>query len=375
MLRPSFAAIPPELAGLARWLVWRGKKVPYCASAPAMHASSTDPDTWSTLEMAQTTFEEGGFDGVGFALNGDGIVGVDLDKCVTDSTPAPEAMQILDRLGCAYIEYSPSGNGLRAFGYGPSIKGVRGKLNGINVELYSGGRYLTVTGHCLKGGAIQPLTGFAEIASEIRAIPTEKYRDDSSHISVLSVLSVGDAIARTIPSSEGSRNHRLFEFARWVKAKTPNATPDELRSIVRQWHEAALPFISSKEFTTSWYDFRRGFDSVRHPAGTTIKEIIGDLDMESELPAGITGLGYGERGLHLVRICRRLQEQAGNTPFFISSRQAGELLGIHYTDAAKMLWALKSDGVLELVSQGVGNKASRYRFIWSGDDGTVNPVQ
>lgn len=364
MLRPEFSNMPPELAQRSRWLVWRGAKVPYCATVPGMKASSTDPDTWASLEEAKTTYEEGGFSGVGFALNNDGIMGVDLDKCVHDGKPDPAAMEILDRLQCSYIEFSPSGKGLRAFGFGTLSKGTRGKFNGINVELYSTGRYLTVTGHSIKKGPLSNLSGISSLVDSVRSVPTEKYRDDSSHISVLSVLSVGDAVARTIPATEGNRNHCLFELARWAKARCPNASPDELRAIVRQWHDAALPFIGSKEFTTSWYDFRRGFDSVRYPAGTTIKEIIGAIDMESELPVGITQLGYGERGLHLVRICRRLQEQANDSPFFISSRQAGDLLGIHYTDAAKMLWALKSDGVLELVSQGAGNKASRYRYVW-----------
>ena len=84
MLMPVFSTIPPELVERSRWVVWRGKKVPYNASAPSMMASSTDPDTWSTFDLACTTYEEGGFSGIGFALNGDGIVGVDLDKCITD---------------------------------------------------------------------------------------------------------------------------------------------------------------------------------------------------------------------------------------------------------------------------------------------------
>jgi len=364
MLSPVFSNIPPELAQRSRWLVWRGAKVPYCATVPAIKASSTDPDTWASFEQAKTTYEEGGFFGVGFALNNDGILGVDLDKCVHDGTPDPAAMQILDSLQCSYIERSPSGTGLRAFGFGSIAKGTRGKLNGINVELYSSGRYLTVTGHAIKSGPLSMLSGLPSLVGAVRSGPTEKDREYSSHNSVRSVPSVGDVIARTIPVAEGNRNHCLFELARWAKAKFPNATQDELRSIVRQWHDAALPFIGSKEFTTSWYDFRRGFDSVRYPAGTTIKEIIGVIDMESELPAGIANLGYGEKGLHLVRICRRLQEQASGAPFFISSRQAGELIGSHFTDAAKMLWVLKSDGVIELISRGAGKKASRYRYLW-----------
>ena len=45
-----------------------------------------------------------------------------------------------------------------------------------------------------------------------------------------------------------------------------------------------------------------------------------------------------------------------------SSYQPGKLA--NFTDAAKYLFALKSDDVLELISQGAGNKASRYRYVW-----------
>lgn len=367
MLRPEFSSIPPELAQRSRWLVWRGAKVPYCASVPAMKASSTDPDTWSSFEQARTTYEEGGFSGVGFALNGDGLVGIDLDKCVTDGKPASAALTLLDSLDCGYVELSPSGNGLRGFGFGPNIKGTRGQIGDVNVELYSTGRYLTVTGHALKHEAIKPLSGFVQLASSIRNLPPDtyrEYRDDSSHISVLSVLSVGDAIERTKPGKDGERNHCLFELARLVKASWPNATKEELRSIAMQWHEAAFPFIGTKDFLTTWHDFSRGFERVRYPAGTTLRQIVGDIDMGAPIPDGIASLGYSAKGIHLFRICQRLQEQAGQEPFFLSSRQAGELLQMHYTDAAKMLWALKTDGVIQEISKGVGNRASRYRYVW-----------
>jgi len=57
-----------------------------------------------------------------------------------------------------------------------------------------------------------------------------------------------------------------------------------------------------------------------------------------------------------------LQAHHGDAPFFISARQAGDVLGIHFTDASKMMAALVTDGVLQLVSKGVGKVASRYRF-------------
>lgn len=370
MLSPEFSTIPQELIDRSRWLVWRGAKVPYCSTSPAMKASSTDPDTWSSFEQAQTAYEEGGFSGIGFALNNDGIVGVDLDKCVVNLKPEAAAIGILDELGCAYVEYSPSGNGLRAFGYGASIKGTRGKINGINVELYSGGRYLTVTGHVLRNGPIDQLSGFVEMAQAIKSPVASQthethreYRDDRSHISVVSVLSVGDAITRTTPSDHGDRNRCLFEFARHVKSLHPKATQDELRQLAKQWHEAALPAIGTKDFLTTWFDFNRGFESVRYPAGTTLTQIVGEINMADPIPDHLVTLGYGTHSVHLVRICQRLQEQSGDEPFFLSSRQAAGLLQIDYSDAAKLLRVLRMDGFIQEVSKGAGKKASRYRYV------------
>lgn len=114
-MEPDFDAMPAQLRSVPRWVVWKGQKVPYCATAVNRKASSTDPDTWAGFNQAQTAYEEGGYAGVGFVLNGDGIVGIDLDKCVADGTPAQAAMAILDRIGCQYIELSPSGRGLRGF--------------------------------------------------------------------------------------------------------------------------------------------------------------------------------------------------------------------------------------------------------------------
>ena len=144
---------------------------------------------------------------MGFALNNDGIVGVDLDKCVIDGKPDPAAVEILDSLGCSYIEYSPSGNGLRAFGYGSPVKGTRGKLNGGNVELYSAGRYLTVTGHAIKTEPPSNLTGVPDLVDAVRAVPTEEVQKTTDVIfSTLLCSAVGDALLRFLPSSPGQRN-------------------------------------------------------------------------------------------------------------------------------------------------------------------------
>jgi len=364
MMPPDFRAMPPELCEIPRWLVWKDAKVPYCANAVNSKASSTDPNTWATFSQAQTAFEEGGYLGVGFVLAGDGIVGVDLDKCVDAGEPEPAAMGLLDRVGCKYIEFSPSGTGLRGFGYGDNIGGRRGFIDGVNVELYSSKRYLTVTGRSLLSGPLETLPGFSEIANAMRSPDlqkrTEEYRSNLLSSSVLFCRYPSDAI----PTEQRQRNRCLFALARYLKGTQPNATRHELRAIVSSWHTQYLSVIGTKDFAVTWTDFLNGWDKVRHPHGAIMQSVLETIDFSEPLPAGMSGLGYGTAGNQLVQVCMALQAHHGDEPFFISARQAGEVLGIHYTDASKMLVALVRDGVLKLISKGAGKVASRYRFEW-----------
>lgn len=147
-LEPKFEEIPPELINIDRWVIWRDK-VPFNAKTKKK-ADCTDPTQWESFELAKSTYENGGFDGIGFVLNNDGIIGIDLDRCVVDGKPSEEAEKLLEGLNVGYIELSPSGNGLHAFGYGNILNGRKSQIDGLHVEIYPNKRYLTVTGHILK---------------------------------------------------------------------------------------------------------------------------------------------------------------------------------------------------------------------------------
>ena len=181
-LTPNFAAIPIELRNLPRWVTWRAEsrlgekkptKVPYRVDLPNSKASSTDSETWGTFAQAEAAYLDGDRTGVGFVLNGTGdFAGVDIDGCrdAQSCVVEPAALALLERMGAAYVEVSPSGTGLRAFGYAPPLAtGANGTIDGLKVELYSKGRYLTLTGHTIKAGPLTPLRGFGELAERIRA--------------------------------------------------------------------------------------------------------------------------------------------------------------------------------------------------------------
>ena len=181
-IEPNFAGIPAELRNLPRWVTWKAEarpgerkltKIPYRADLPHTKASSTDRETWGTFAQAEAAYLDGDRTGVGLVLDGTGnLAGVDIDGCrdAATGTVEPAAMALLESMGAAYVEVSPSGTGLRAFGYAPPLlTGCAGTYNGLKLELYSKGRYLTLTGQPIKAGPLTPLRGFGELAERIRA--------------------------------------------------------------------------------------------------------------------------------------------------------------------------------------------------------------
>mgnify|MGYP000920925909 FL=1 len=162
-------SIPAELKAIPRWLLWRletraGKatKVPF--QADGRPAKVNDPATWTSYESALTAYHAGGFSGLGIVLTeADDLVGVDLDGCVNPDTGElnDEAAAIVAMLP-TYCEVSPGGRGLRMFGFGTLPPG--GRRKGA-VEIYSAGRYLTVTGNRFNGHA-----ALANITSQLAEV-------------------------------------------------------------------------------------------------------------------------------------------------------------------------------------------------------------
>ena len=107
-------------------------------------ASSTDRSTWCSYRQAKASKVGAG---VGFVLDGDGIVCLDIDHCIDEAgSVAAWAQRILDRVPATYVEVSPSGSGLHVFGFGDVAHGRRVRVEGGTVEVYGWGRYIAVTG-------------------------------------------------------------------------------------------------------------------------------------------------------------------------------------------------------------------------------------
>jgi len=148
----AYRRLPVELTSRARWIRWKriyrnGKLDKLPLTAWDEIASSTNAKTWSTYAAA-TASKVG--DGLGFVLNGDGLSCIDIDHCIAAGVVDPRAIDFVNAAEPFYVEISPSGDGLHAWTFHPPAGRNRYRLeNGLSVEWYDTGRYMTVTGRRL----------------------------------------------------------------------------------------------------------------------------------------------------------------------------------------------------------------------------------
>jgi putative DNA primase/helicase len=157
--------LPKELLSLPRWLLWKAfpqssgkpRKVPFYLSGRPRKGELGGPEDLQNLGSFHAVLDKylsnsTKWAGLGFALiDGDGIGALDFDGCVkggaiqADDPIVQNAIEEVRRLG-AYLELSPSGNGLRAFGWTEGFENMTSPF-----EAYERDRYVTVTGKCLSG--------------------------------------------------------------------------------------------------------------------------------------------------------------------------------------------------------------------------------
>jgi putative DNA primase/helicase len=167
--RAAFEEIPQCLRSLSQWVCWRAEphpsrrkpmKTPYNPQT-GEKANILDSGTWSDFAVAVESYRANRYTGIGLVLTqDDGIVGIDIDGCITGgrlNSLAEEIVTLLD----SYTEVSPSGTGIRIFVAAQlgDFTGRRGK----RLELYNFNRYLTVTGHHWPGTPLDVCERYQEL--------------------------------------------------------------------------------------------------------------------------------------------------------------------------------------------------------------------
>jgi hypothetical protein len=208
------------------------------------------------------------------------------------------------------------------------------------------------------------------LASGLSTESTDDYRgllkstESTEVIEGVGVIDIKNIPVSCLPNAEGQRNQCLFQLARFLKTKYPQATAKEMKQYVIWWHSQYIEVIGTVSFLESWTDFTRGWDKVKVPYGQSINSVLENIDMDIPIPQQLVSMGYDCRSFKLLLVCRQLQVINGDNPFFLSARTAGEIVEYHFTGTSKILAAMVTDGILQLISKGTGLKASRYKYIW-----------
>lgn len=156
---------PDALRDLPGWLVWRfepngdkkPRKMPYYISGAKRHwtqGTAADRKNLTTFDQAKAIALARGYEGVGLALMPEfGVSALDFDDCVSDGVIDP----VVESLTAGtYTEFSPSGNGIRAFVVGSLGTGKSNPKDKstFGFEVFDCNGFVTFTGN---------LTGTAEL--------------------------------------------------------------------------------------------------------------------------------------------------------------------------------------------------------------------
>ena len=152
-----YGNIPALLKQCPNWVAWGIRdappnmtpKAPFnpasLLSGRPLPAKAGVPGTWGSYQAAAECVKRRLAQGIGYEFDG-GVYGVDLDQVLDGGTLTPEAQEIVGKLA-SYTEVSPSGTGLHIFVLAPGADITRHRKKDYFLEIYSEGRYFTVTGN------------------------------------------------------------------------------------------------------------------------------------------------------------------------------------------------------------------------------------
>lgn len=297
---PRFLPIKPEnipdlLRQESRWVCWKagppkadGKfdKFPVDPRG-GCKVNGRDPKHWRSFVDVMNAYDRGAVDGIGFALSDkhpiivDGVAYyvtvADHDQC---GAMMGEIHALWLELGKPFTEVSPSNKGLHTWGLTRSP--LKGGNAGGGRELYSGGRFMTMTGiaaigsfgECSGFAALEqrwfhsramlagvapppPVIGAADLPSNVvfghtgdhwfdRLSPHDKNASLAAMLQVPAVIALAD-----MPDDAPSPNWRTV-VAACVRSGAPDAY-----NLCRAWAQTSDRF-DPDNFDLRWRSYARG---------------------------------------------------------------------------------------------------------------------
>ncbi|OAI40197.1 hypothetical protein AYO40_05060 [Planctomycetaceae bacterium SCGC AG-212-D15] len=174
------------------------------------------------------------------------------------------------------------------------------------------------------------------------------------------------AIRTTIPRGPGQRHQAIWDFVVRLKG-FPEYREAKLKEVIPlavRWYKAALPCIRTKDIDVTLTDFATGWKNCT--GGCPVEAIFEEVKRSPPHPAGQV---FGSENMSLlVGLCAALQRYNGNQPFLLGCRTAGDLLGISFKQANRLILMLENCGIIHRTYTGTlgDGKANEFLFVGNG---------
>lgn len=279
---------PARLRTLPGWLLWRYEqisgsdkplKVPYYALGGRRRGKQGSPSDRQALvdfEKAKSKAIERGFDGVGLALMPEwGITALDFDHVFDANGKLPLEVEAI--VSKTYAEYSPSGNGVRAFVDGDlGDRKSRATIDRYGMETFAHSGFVTVTGNQLFTTDIFGLSDtIAPIDEPLRALcstrfaPSERINSDDDWMAGHEPI-----LGLTTPDIESYLTRLDPSMGRedWIKVGMAihHETEGEGFDLWDAWSSEGAQYPGSDALERQWDSFTRRAKSGRQVTMATV---------------------------------------------------------------------------------------------------------
>lgn len=237
---------PRELLSKSCWVGYKllnDTKVPINLKT-GNPAKSNDPSTWVPFSFTKGALFRHKCDGLGFVLQPP-FVGIDLDDCVVNGEINPFGKNVIEKLS-SYTEYSPSGTGIHIICIGSIPKAL--KKDGV--EVYTSGRFFTVTGNVHSNkGVIKDCTNELDELFNIKEIkPVNPKGWVADALNEMKVGNIDNTLTRILGRLRAD-NYSEQDALTFLKphAEAKGATPGHLEEKIKHIWTAYKPNVSGDE--------------------------------------------------------------------------------------------------------------------------------
>lgn len=231
-----------------RWLVATPDKIPHYINGQKRGATDTTNDfaQLGSYEDAKAFVASHPGWMLGFALGPDGNggywQGIDMDHVQRNN------LADLANSAPGYVEFSPSGEGVHAIGYGQPFDTLGSNESGL--EAYAGGRYFTVTERAIRDGGLVCLASF--VAQDIA--PRYGLARASAQSEGFESVPVDEATKRDLRSALMSM--RSDDYHLWIRMGIAlRELGDVGRGLWMEWSSTSEKF-NAAQAARKWVGFR-----------------------------------------------------------------------------------------------------------------------